>query len=64
LEVEDADDLKNISIDLLKVPKKELDFKENKWTFYFLKQEEINLIEKIKQSNIIPQLKSLAKVEV
>lgn len=63
-EVKDIEALEKVDINLLKTPKKEIDFEENKWTFYFLDQEEVNLIEKIKHSNTIPKIKDFAKVEV
>lgn len=64
LEVEDADSLNNIDITLLKSPQKEIDFHENKWTFYFLDQEEINFLEELRNSNRIPCIKDYANVEV
>jgi adenine-specific DNA methylase len=64
LEVEDANALQNIDITLLKSPKKEIDFHENKWTFYFLNQEEINFLENLRKSNRVPCMKDFANVEV
>lgn len=64
LELEDAEGLERIDISELKSPKKKLDFKSNKWTFYFLHQVEIDFIEKLlKQKDILP-LKYYANVEV
>ena len=36
LELRNADDLKDLDISKLKNPQKKIDFKSNKWTFYFL----------------------------
>lgn len=64
LELKDAKDLKTLDINKLKRPKKKIDFKSNKWTFYFLDQEEINFLESIAQKRNIPTLGHFAKVEV
>ncbi|PHR71317.1 MAG: restriction endonuclease [Arcobacter sp.] len=64
LEVTDADDLSNIDFGLLKSPKKEIDYHENKWTFYFLEQEEINFLEELNKSNRFKRIKDYAKNEV
>lgn len=64
LEVTDADNLKSIDITKLKCPKKKIDFKSNKWTFYFLEQKEIDFIEKLLHQKEILQLRSYATVEV
>jgi len=64
LEVEDAKDLQNVDITLLKSPKKEIDFHENKWTFYFLDQEEINFLEDLRKNKRIFCMKNFANVEV
>lgn len=64
LELGGIDDLKKIDFDLLRSPKKQIDFKNNKWTFYFLDQEEIDFLEGLTNSKRIPQLKDFANVEV
>lgn len=64
LELKDADDLKTLDITRLKSPKKRIDFKANKWTFYFLEQEEIDFLETIAEKRKIPTIKKYAKVEV
>lgn len=64
LEVTNADDLKKIDISKLKAPKKKVDFKNNKWTFYFLEQKEIDFLEKVMNSGKIKPLGNFAKVEV
>ncbi|MCZ2298042.1 MAG: Eco57I restriction-modification methylase domain-containing protein [Chitinophagales bacterium] len=64
MEIEDASKLKDVDFTLLKSPKKEIDFQENKWTFYFLDQEEIDFLEKLKKLNNIPKIKDYASNEV
>ena len=48
----------------MRSPKKKIDFKSNKWTFYFLDQEEIDFIEHFQESGLISKLGKYAKVEV
>jgi len=60
----DADSLLNLNIEKLKSPHKKIDFKSNKWTFYFLDQIEIDLLEKFQENCNIPKLRNYAKVEV
>lgn len=64
LELKDANDLKNIDVNLLKSPQKQIDFKSNKWTFYFLSQEEIDFLEQINIQKDIPVIGDFADVEV
>ena len=64
LEINDADDLKKIDVNKLKTPKKKIDFKNNKWTFYFLSQSEINFLEKIINDKKIKPLNNFCKIEV
>lgn len=64
LELEDANFLKNVDTMKLKSPKKKIDFETNKWTFYFLEQNEIDFIEKILNQKKVPHLKEFADVEV
>jgi adenine-specific DNA methylase len=64
LELKDAEELKKLDVSKLKSPKKKIDFKSNKWTFYFLEQNEIDFLEKLQNDKIIPRLKEYAKVEV
>ena len=64
LELKDAEELKNLDVSKLKSPKKKIDFKSNKWTFYFLEQNEIDFLEKLQNENIIPRLSEYAKIEV
>lgn len=64
LELRDAEDLAKLDVSKLKSPKKKIDFKANKWTFYFLDQDEINFLEKFQEEGVISQLGEYAKVEV
>ncbi len=64
LELKDADALNKLDVAKLKSPKKKIDFKSNKWTFYFLNQKEIDFLEKIQRKQAIPKFGSHAKVEV
>jgi len=64
LELKDAQELDKLDVTTLRSPKKKIDFKSNKWTFYFLDQKEIDFIEHFQESRIIPKLGKFAKVEV
>ncbi|CAA0207693.1 Site-specific DNA-methyltransferase (adenine-specific) [Tenacibaculum maritimum] len=64
LELKDAEDLQNLEVAKLKSPKKKIDFKSNKWTFYFLDQNEIDFLERLQEENKLLQLGAYAKVEV
>ncbi|CAA0191759.1 Modification methyltransferase [Tenacibaculum maritimum] len=64
LELKDAEDLQNLEVVKLKSPKKKIDFKSNKWTFYFLDQNEIDFLERLQEENKLLQLGEYAKVEV
>lgn len=64
IEVPNAEALQSLDIGRLKAPRKKIDFKSNKWTFYFLDQKEIDFIERIKEDNSLQTMGQLAKVEV
>jgi len=64
IELKDASELKTLDVARLKSPQKRIDFKSNKWTFYFLEQEEIDFLENIASKRNIPTLGNFAKVEV
>ncbi|MFZ2653287.1 MAG: class I SAM-dependent methyltransferase [Victivallales bacterium] len=64
LELTDASELETLDINKLKSPKKKIDFKSNKWTFYFLEQEEIDFLETITKKKNIPRIGDYADVEV
>jgi len=64
IELRDASELKTLDVARLKSPQKKIDFKSNKWTFYFLEQDEINFLETIATRRNIPTLEKFARVEV
>ncbi len=64
IELRDADGLKDLDISKLKNPQKTIDFKSNKWTFYFLDQEEIDFLENLQEFKTVPKLGKYADVEV
>lgn len=64
IELDDIEGLRGIDVSLLKAPQKQIDFKSNKWTFYFLDQEEIDFLEAISGQDIIPTIGDYADVEV
>jgi len=64
IELKDASELKTLDTAKLKSPQKKIDFKNSKWTFYFLEQEEIDFLENIAKKRNIPTLGKYAKVEV
>lgn len=45
-------------------PKKKVDFKANKWTFYFLNQDEIDFLDRFQSAANLFQMGEYAKVEV
>jgi adenine-specific DNA-methyltransferase len=64
LELKDATELENIDVNRLESPSKNIDFKSNKWTYYFLEQEEINFLDNITNNRNIPTIRDFANVEV
>ena len=64
LELRDASDLEKLDVNRLKSPTKKIDFKSNKWTYYFLEQEEIDFLENIADKRKIPTIGNYANVEV
>lgn len=64
IELHDASELPKLDVARLKSPKKKIDFKSNKWTFYFLEQEEIDFLENIAAKRNVPILGKFANVEV
>jgi adenine-specific DNA methylase len=64
LELRDADELLKLDVSKLKSPKKKIDFKSNKWTFYFLDQKEIDFLERLQSKKTISKLGEYAQVEV
>ena len=64
LELTDASELESLDVNRLKSPQKQIDFKSNKWTFYFLDQAEIDFLETVAQQKSIPRIGDYANVEV
>ncbi len=64
IEIRDAEKLKTLDVEKLKSPQKRIDFNSNKWTFYFLDQEEIDFLENIANRYNIQKLGNYANVEV
>lgn len=64
LELRNASDLEKLDVNRLKSPSKKIDFKSNKWTYYFLEQEEIDFLENIAEKRKIPTIGNYANVEV
>jgi len=64
IEVPNAEALQKLNVNKLKAHKKKINFKSNKWTFYFLDQKEIDFIEDIKANKALQTMGQLAKVEV
>ena len=64
IELHDASELQTLDVARLKSPQKRIDFKSNKWTFYFLEQDEIDFLENIAKRRNIPTLEKFARVEV
>jgi adenine-specific DNA-methyltransferase len=64
IELRDAGELKIFDKMRLRQPQKRIDFKSNKWTFYFLEQEEIDFLENIAKKRDIPTVRDYATVEV
>jgi adenine-specific DNA methylase len=64
IEVNDANDLERIDLNKLKSPKKKIDFNSNKWTFYFLEQNEIDFLEDLLNNPKFKRIGDFANVEV
>ena len=62
IEVMDADGLLSLDPHRLKFPTKKIDFHTDKWTYYFLEKEELDLLEKVKCN--MPSIATYANVEV
>lgn len=64
IEFDDIRDLDYADVSLLKCPTKKIDFRSNKWTFYFLDQKEIDFLEDISVQNSVSTIGDYADVEV
>ena len=62
IEVKDADSLLTLDPRRLKFPNKKIDFHTDKWTYYFLEKEELDLLEKVKHN--MPSISTYANIEV
>jgi adenine-specific DNA-methyltransferase len=63
IELEDDKELRNLNVFQIGGQPKKINFKSNKWTFYFLSQDEIDFIEDINR-NAIPTISKYADIEV
>lgn len=64
VEVPDSTRLSSLDPAFAKAPRKRLDFRSNKWTFYFLDQEQITFLESMNSRFRDSTLGHLARVEV
>lgn len=64
IEIKNLECLRDLDMYQLKNPQKKIDFKSNKWTFYFLNQTEIDFLENIQTRRRIRLLGDYARVEV
>ena len=64
LEVLDSDSLDSIDFEKLRSSQKKINQKSSKWTFYFLEQKEIDFLEELQESDIIPKMNKYANIEV
>lgn len=64
IELSGAEDLNKLDVSCLKSPSKKVDFKSNKWTFYFLDQKEIDFLEHLQENQKIDKFGKFSKVEV
>ena len=64
LELRDASDLSTLDVNKLKSPSKKIDTQSSKWTYYFLEQEEIDFLEKLKDCAKLSSIKKYARNEV
>ncbi len=64
LELRDASELEKLDVNKLKSPSKKIDFKSNKWTYYFLDQIEIDFLEKVAEDRNVQTIGKYANVEV
>jgi len=64
IELNDATDLENLDIIKLKSNGKKIDIINNKWTYYFLEQKEIDFLENIAKEKEICNIGHFADIEV
>lgn len=63
IEVRDAKALSGLDPQRLSSPTKDIDFHTDKWTYYFLSNEELSFLHKVR-TNDMPRISSFADVEV
>jgi adenine-specific DNA methylase len=64
VEVDDINGLRSLDVTRLKGHGKKIDFINNKWTYYFLDQNEIDFLEKVAQDNRLSTIGDYSSVEV
>lgn len=64
IELKNAESLKDLKIDELYKNRKTIDFNLNKWTFYFLTQDEIDFLENVSEKYKLPKIGDFASIEV
>lgn len=64
IELRNAEDLISLNINDLYRNRKQIDFNNNKWTFYFLNQEEIDFLENVTENYNLQKIGDFASVEV
>lgn len=64
IEVEDASALSDLDLKAIKSTNKRINFESDKWTTYFLSQEEIDFLERIKKDSRFKRVSDFACVEV
>lgn len=64
IEVEDARALSELDLKAIKSSNKRINFESDKWTTYFLSQDEIDFIERVKADSRLKKLSEYALVEV
>ncbi len=63
IEVKNTDELLTLDPNRIKFPSKDIDFHTDKWTYYFLDKEELDLLEKVK-NGYSKSISDFANVEV
>lgn len=64
IELTDASELEKLNLEQLKQSTKDIDLRANKWTYYFLEQDEISLLNKVAEKYGIKKIGDYADVEV
>jgi adenine-specific DNA methylase len=64
IEIKDAADLDNLDVSKLKTEGKKIDLKNNKWTYYFLDQNEIDFLDQLSRDGAFSCIGNYADVEV